>query len=296
MRNSLIHIQILILLFFDIKANFFTKGIRKVLGFTIGTSGMKNATLETKFCTQSSGLSSQMLLDKDDYESKKKIYLKAKIDRIIIGLAPLGFNLAAESNFYSFLKNGFGNRAYLPCYLGGCTFNHHALGFIHTNLGYFLIEYGAYQGKDPQYKNWIFYYEGNSGARFIPMEYWEFHDKITNNGNYSYSDKTIDTYINNKMTLGNLFERISKEMSIKFDDYNVADNNCQDFIAYVIKLLKAVRIDKTESKLHNFAKLRIPPKILEALEDNENYQILTTLGKIPIIGVWTDLFGSLLID
>ena len=48
--------------------------------------------------------------------------------------------------------------------------------------------------------------------------------------------------------------------------------------------------------MHNFSKLSIPPKILEALEYNEDYQILTSLAKIPLVGVVTDFFGSLVVD
>lgn len=296
MRFGLICFNIFILLFKTMNGNFFTYGIRKILGITIGTCGMKDATLNGKGSSQSSNLSSHLLLDKNKYESIKEKYLEARIYGFAIGLIPLGINFSFDQNIYGFIKNGFGTRAYLPCYLGGCTFNHHALGLVDTNLGYFIIEYGAYQGQDPQYRDYTFYYKGDSGARFIPSSLDEFEKIVTANGSYTYSDRLIRTTVKKQMKLGNLFKKISNEMNIRFEDYNVADNNCQDFIANAIKVLNGKRTDKMDSKMHNFAKLHIPPKILEALEDNEDYQILTSLGKIPILGVLTDTLGSIIVD
>lgn len=60
------------LLFSEIKSNFFTYGLRKVLGFSVGSTGLKETTIVGKSFSQSSGLSSQMISDQENYKSKKK--------------------------------------------------------------------------------------------------------------------------------------------------------------------------------------------------------------------------------
>lgn len=187
-------------------------------------------------------------------------------------------------------------RAYVPCYLGGCTFRHHALAYLETSEGNILIEYGGYLGKDEKYPEETIYYDGDNGARFTHLSQKDFLNIITDKGKYNYYDKTFETTIMQGMKLKELFQGISNTMNLTMDGYNVADNNCHDFIANAIKILRAKRIDKNLSKMHNFAKLKIPPKILEPLEDNEEYYILTSLGKIPFLGVITDVLGTIITD
>lgn len=287
--------MIFFLLISHINSNFFTYGIRKILGLTIGKSGCQDSTLTEKSSEQSSNSSS------NDKKSKNKItkeeFLEAKIRGMTIGLIPLGINFSYESNWRGYIKNGFMTRQFFPCYLGGCTFNHHALGLLYTDKGEILIEYGAYIGQPEEYKNETYYYPYSEGARFTPIEFDDFFEFLTKNGNYSYFDKSIWTNINNHMTVGELFRTINRKMNLTFEGYNVADNNCQDFIANAINILGAKRTTHNcNSKRHNLSKLYIPPKILEALESNEDYQILTSLGKIPVLGVFTDYIGCAILD
>ena len=296
MKGKQILVTILILLFSNVKSNFFTYGIRKVLGFTLGATGIKDSSIAGRSVSQSSQSSRFLLDDNNDYENKKKKYLEAKIKSFTIGLIPLGPNLSFETNFYGYLRNGFGLRQFLPCYFFGCTFYHHALALLNTDQGYFLIEYGAYLGKDDRYPDGVIYYIDNNGARFTRINSALFYDIVTSNDTYNYYDKTIDTNIIQGIKLKDLFQKISLKMNLTMHEYNAADNNCQDFIANAIQILKAKRVDKTISKMHNLSKLNIPPKILEELENNEDYQIMTSLGKIPVLGVITDAVGSLIVD
>lgn len=295
MRKQIL-LTILILSFSDVKSNFLTYGIRKALGFTIGVTGIKDSSIAGRSCSQSSQLSSFLIDDKYDYETKKRKYLEAKILSFTIGLIPLGINLSFDNNFSGLLKNGFGLRQLVPCYLGGCTFNHHALALLYTDQGYFIIEYGAYLGKDDRYPDGVIYYIEDNGARFTHINYTLFYDLVRGNGSYYYSDKTIYTQIRQGIKIKDLFQKISLKMNLTMHEYNAADNNCQDFIANAVEILKAKRVDKTSSKMHNLSKLRIPPKILEALENNEDYQIMTSLAKIPLVGVVTDFVGSIIVD
>ena len=66
---------------------------------------------------------------------------------------------------------------------------------------------------------------------------------------------------------------------------NLSSNNCQDFIAKVIEILKVKRI---KSFSHNFALIQIPPCILKALEKNEDRKVLQFFEKIPVLGVYIE--------
>ena len=280
-------IYIINLFILCVNSNIFTTGLRKGLGYLIGESGCKESTMNSNH-----GLSSSKSSNKnqnDEFFSEKEGYLNAKIIGLSIGISPLGFNLAMENSFIGLIKNGFGYRGILPCYLGGCTFKHHASSLLYTNKGYILLEYGGYFGQDERYNEKIFYYyDKEGGIRFSHMNYRNFVNLVTNNGEYSEKDKIInDIEIENEMTLKELIEKISYKMDLKADDYNLADNNCHDLVAYIVYFLKAKRNSKI-AKAHNFSKLMIPPKILEALEENEN-NLITTLEKIPVVGFLFDM-------
>jgi len=59
-------------------------------------------------------------------------------------------------------------------------------------------------------------------------------------------------------------------MSLKFEDYNAWDNNCQDFMENFIYVLCAKRPLKSR-KMHIIETLHTPFVILEIIEENEKY-------------------------
>ena len=63
-------------------------------------------------------------------------------------------------------------------------------------------------------------------------------------------------------------EKISYKIGLKSKDYDVGDNNCQDFMKYVIYFLRAKRRFE-EREIHMIAKLHIPYVLLYQIEENE---------------------------
>lgn len=101
------------------------------------------------------------------------------------------------------------------------------------------------------------------------MSYNEFIKYVTKNGKYSQEGRIIELEVKNKyIKLENLIQNIAQKMGLKLKDYNVGDNNCQDFIAPLIESLDAVR-NEDKREYHIKSKLHIPPTTLEKMEKNE---------------------------
>ena len=154
-----------------------------------------------------------------------------------------------------------------------------------------ILEFGAYHGSEPGYKNYIHYvYDSvnEGGLRFSKMTESDYREKVINDkkGAVILENLTID----NKMTLKELIDRCKNNSSWKANDYNLASHNCQDFIAKVIEILKVKRTDKDETKYsHMTGKLSIPPAILKALEKNDTPAIIRVTEQIPFISFYAEL-------
>ena len=98
----------------------------------------------------------------------------------------------------------------------------------------------------------------------------------------------IDCNVGNKITLKELCENF-KGNKWKAKKYNVIYNNCQDFAAKVIKLLKATRKSDND-KIRTIEKLILPNCIISALWENEELSFTNTMGRIPIFGIFYDLY------
>lgn len=210
---------------------------------------------------------------------EKNKLLNSKIIEINIGIEPIGPKIG------HFFTNNFivnQQKVWLPSHLGGSTFCHHLSCLLTlSNSESLILEFGAYYGKEPSYKNNIYYWKID-GLRFCKMTYSEYQDKIGNGiyggGILENSELTFE----NKMTLKELILKCCNEGKWRANDYNLASNNCQDFIAKVIEILNVKRI---YSFSHNFALTQIPPCILKELEKNEDRKVLRFFEKIPILGV-----------
>ena len=73
--------------------------------------------------------------------------------------------------------------------------------------------------------------------------------------------------------------------------YNLASHNCQDFAVEVVKICEAVRINE-EDKIRINEKRALPNCLIEALSKNEGYSKVNSLGRIPIFGLFFDLFAA----
>ena len=93
--------------------------------------------------------------------------------------------------------------------------------------------------------------------------------------------------IKEKMTLKELCNHLKNE-KWKAKNYCVLLNNCQEFAAEIIRILKAVRIDE-RTKVITVEKMILPNKLIKALWDNEDWSVTNTIGRIPIINFLYDL-------
>ena len=108
------------------------------------------------------------------------------------------------------------------------------------------------------------------------MTKMDYNRKITEAGE---GNEIVDTIFENKMTVQELITKCWKEGNWRAYDYNIASNNCQDFIAKVIEVLCVKRINSYTYKL-----TKIPPCIMRALEKNEGKKVLRFFQKIPWLG------------
>jgi hypothetical protein len=204
------------------------------------------------------------------------------------------------------------------------TLCHIAIQLNMENDEIIIIEYGQYLTKKSEKETKsIFASSSSSGSSYDPR-------RITNNGNYWYINKDgvrlaklgknisdiksfiaynfygekeyyllsdynvfndIDCDINNKITLGELCDQFKGE-KWEAQSYNVALHNCQSFAAKIIKILKAIRINEND-KIRTIEKASLPNCIISALWDNEKLSFTNTMGRIPIIGLYYDIFHNL---
>ena len=221
---------------------------------------------------------------------EKNKLLDDTIYDIDIGIEPLGPDMGHSLSYYT------GPIRYvLPSHLGGGKFFYHlsCLLKLFNTTESIILEYGAYYGREPSYKNYIHYVydpEKEGGLRFCkmnPIDYW---DKINNGKEGAFL--ISDLFINNKMTLKELLLECKLGASWTANDYNVATHNCQDFIAKVIEVLKVERTINDPTKYrHMTGKVFYPPVILNAFEKNDTPTTLKIAEKIPIVNLFVELGG-----
>ena len=261
-------------------------------GFALSASSGANPFNQSRRGTSSSNSFNKFMpQSQNPTVTERQSLLNGKIEKIIIGIEPIGTNIGHAISYYS---RPF--KLQIPTYLGGGTFIHHlsCLLTVEYNLFYketLILEFGAYYGSEPGYKNYIHYiYDpvNEGGLRFSKMTESDYREKVINDkkGAVILENLTID----NKMTLQELIDRCKNNSSWKANDYNLASHNCQDFIAKVIEILKVKRTDKDETKYsHMTGKLSIPPAILKALEKNDTPAIIRVTEQIPFISFYAEL-------
>lgn len=103
---------------------------------------------------------------------------------------------------------------------------------------------------------------------------------------YMYDYYSIDCSLKEKMTLRELSNHL-KDERWKAKNYCVLSNNCQEFAAEIIRILKAVRINE-KTKIRTIEKMILPNKLISSLWDNEDWSLPNTIGRIPLIGLLYD--------
>ena len=147
-----------------------------------------------------------------------------------------------------------------------------------------FIEFGPYTdtGKGPNYCH--YYYKNLGGLRFskTTFQYWK--------------NNIVDDYIklsHINLTVEDLLDRVTTNFTFSAENYRVYGNNQNFFVAKCIKAINAKRFDGRNGRgNHTISVSRIPAKILEALEKNED-DTTSTIGNIPILGKVFD-FGQTL--
>ena len=99
--------------------------------------------------------------------------------------------------------------------------------------------------------------------------------------------KIISCNVKNQITLKNLINRIKSEKWLA-KNYNLLNNNCQDFAAEIILILQAVRINE-KNKIRLIEKSSLPNCLIKALTKNEGSNLHNIIGRIPVVGLFHDL-------
>lgn len=239
--------------------------------------------------------------------------LFSKIDHLYIGFVPMCFK-----SIHKLLNKFVGLRKIFPTTLSSKRFVHSSI-FLATkqydkdNDSFdsegLLIEYGVYFKHSDEYEYKVFYPFKN-GLRFTEMNLEDFKTRMNIVNEKTNNIPFIKCKVNSSNNLQNLILRAifennydpkdisffyklfcdrneNNEFMKKFDaeNYNLLNNNCQDFVAKIIKASYAT-IDPTnfysnennkiyEEKLninkidYSDLKYYVPPKIVEALEIND---------------------------
>jgi len=147
-----------------------------------------------------------------------------------------------------------------------------------------FIEFGPFTGggKGPNYCH--YYYKNLGGLRIskTTFQYWK--------------NNIVDDYIklsHKNMTVKNLLDRVTENFTFSAENFRVYGNNGNFFVAKCIKAINGKRFNGRNARgIHTLGVSRIPAKILEALEENED-DTTSTIGNIPILGKVFD-FGQAL--
>ena len=115
------------------------------------------------------------------------------------------------------------------------------------------------------------------------MTYDDYIRKLQKGGPNYY---IIDVIFENYMDIGQLIRKCCMPGHCRAFDYNLSSNNCQDFIAKVIEILK---VKRKCSYTHKSALVNIPPCILRALEKNEDKGTLRFFQSLSIIGNFVEV-------
>ena len=212
----------------------------------------------------------------NNYKELNEIY-NYKLDEVFIGwkhLSEIGSNIKSA---FVFLLPEFitqKNINFASIYVSGEYKNQEI-----------FIEYGPYtgNGKGPTYCH--YYYKNAGGMRFskTTFNYW------ANN----IVDDYIKVYNDSDMTVEELLDGVANKFFFSANNYRVYDENGNFFVAKCVEVMNAKRFKGRDGRgNHSLGLQRIPVKILDALEENED-DVTTIVGKIPVIGNVFDIFHGI---
>lgn len=211
--------------------------------------------------------------------------LDDKIDYLYLGLEKIGLPI------HGFTDHAFMiTRIFLPSeipIISGKSWVHASL-LIKTLKGYSIcVEYGAYDGEDmidKEKRSYETYYwfEQSHGLRYAEMNFDTY--KYYKLDYDSYSERIFRLECGRNITLRKALSECNYNKKWTFQNYDLATQNCQDFVAKFIDVTNSYRRKGEEHRgLHNISSALIPKVILKEIERNED-DGWNTAGKVPIIG------------
>jgi len=130
-------------------------------------------------------------------------------------------------------------------------------------------------------------------CQYYQISYNEVGKYNNSNNYYGFANdfEKVNCDVLNSIKVRELIDHF-KEEKWEAGKYNVMTHNCQIFGAEIIKVLKAIRRDK-EDKLRIIEKTKLPGCIINSLWHNEELSWSNTLGRIPVFGLFHDVYSIL---
>ena len=250
----------------------------------------KNSVLNNLFSSSSDAFSYS---NRGNDSSREDKLLDDKIERIYIGFEKIGLPIHGFCDIFF-----FPTRILLPSELPIISGKRwvHASILVETKSYSICVEYGGYDGEDmtanPE-KNYSTYYwfENSHGIRYAEMEYDDYKKyKLKYD---SYSERIFTLRVGKNITLRQALRDCNKTRKWTYENYDLAKQNCQDFVAKFIDVTNAYRRKgEAHRGLHNISSTLIPKVILKEIEKNED-DGWNTVGKVPIIGPIVGIFHGI---
>lgn len=214
-------------------------------------------------------------------KSREDDFLDDKIKNIYIGFEKIGLPIHTFADIAF-----FPTRIFLPSeipILSGKRWIHASILVI-TSKYSICVEYGAYDGEDIVDKNknvytTYYWFDNRHGIRYGEMSLYDYkHFKV--------DYEPIPLEIGRNMTLREALRECNNynQKEWTFSNYDLANQNCQDFVAKFINRTVAYRRKGEGYRgLHNISSTKIPKVILKEIEENED-DGWNSAGKVPIVG------------
>ena len=228
---------------------------------------------------------SSKIYSKNKDDSREDELLDDKIEKIYVGFEKIGLPIHGFTDHAFFIT-----RIFLPSeipIISGKKWLHASL-LLKTKKGYSIcVEYGGYDGEDmidrdkDTYKTY-YWFTSSHGIRYAEMNYNIY--KTYKLDYDSYSERIFPLECGRNITLRKALSECNKSRKWSFANYDLANQNCQDFVAKFIEVTGAYRREGEAYRgLHNLSSSKIPKVILKEIEKNED-DGWNTVGKVPVVG------------
>ena len=226
---------------------------------------------------------------KSDESSREDLILDDEIVKMYLGFEKIGLPIHGFTDIAFFLP-----RIFLPSrtpIISGKRWLHASLLLETKNDYSIVVEYGAYDGDDIVTKDnnnnytahkTYYWFEQSHGLRYAELNYYDYkYDKLAYD---SYSERIFPLECGRRRTLRQVLRECNSQKKWTCANYDLACQNCQDFIAKFLDVIDGYRKEKTAYRgLHNLSSTKIPVVILNILEKNED-DAMNTVEKVPIVG------------